>query len=135
MNTDSAIRVLMVGSNNASMQGISNALSNRVGVEVVGETSGGNEAVSATEELSPDVALVLADSLISEMDGIETTRAILETRPWVRVIVITRSILRYLVPALKAGAAGILSPEDGLDEVLLAIRRVHQWASYSLSAQ
>jgi DNA-binding NarL/FixJ family response regulator len=69
------------------------------------------------------------------MDGVDTTYAIIEARPWIRVVVITRSIVRYLVPAVKAGAAGIISPEAGPDEVLLAIRRVHQWANYSLSAQ
>ena len=135
MNTDGSIRVLLVGGGDASMQDISDALSDDAGVEVVGKAGAGNEAVVATGELSPDVVLVLGDSLISEMDGIDTTCAIIETRPWIRVVVITRSIVRYLVPAVKAGAAGIISPEAGLDEVLLAIRRVHQWASYSLSAQ
>ena len=135
MNTEGAIRVLLVGGNDVSMQGISDALSDGAGVEVAGKTGGGNEAVVAAGELSPDVVLVLVDSLISEIDGIDTVRAIIETRPWTRVVVITQSTIRYLVPAVKAGAAGILSPEVGLDELLLAIRRVHQWASCSLSAQ
>ena len=135
MNTDGTIRVLLVGGSDASIQDISDALSDDAGVEVVGEAGCGNEAVVATGELSPDVVLVLVDSLISEMDGVDTTYAIIEARPWIRVVVITRSIVRYLVPAVKAGAAGIISPEAGPDEVLLAIRRVHQWANYSLSAQ
>ena len=135
MNTEGAIRVLLVGGSDASMKDISEALSDGAGVKVVGKAGGGNEAVVAAGEHSPDVVLVLVDSLISGMDGIDTTCAIIETQPWIRVVVITRSIVRYLVPAVKAGAAGILSPEAGLDELLLAIRRVHQWASCSLSAQ
>ena len=134
MNTEGAIRVLLVGGSDASMQGISDALTDAVGVEVVGETGGGNEAVAAAGELSPDVVLVLVDSLIAGMDGIDTVHAIIETQPWTRVVVITRNTVQYLVSAVKAGAAGILSPEVGHDELLLAIRRVHQWASYSLSA-
>ena len=129
MNTESDIRVLLVGSSDVSMQGISDALSDGAGVEVVGETGGGNEAVVAAGELSPDVVLISVDSPIAGMDGIDTVRAIIETQPWTQVVVITRNTVRYLVPAVKAGAAGILSPEAGLDELLLAIRRVHQWAS------
>ena len=135
MDTDGAIRVLLVGGSDAAIQGISGTLGGSAEVKVVGEVDSSDEAVLAAGELFPDVVLVLADSLASGVDGVDTMRAITETRPLTRVVVITRSVLRYLVPAVKAGAAGILSPEVGLDELLLAIRRVHQWASCSLSVQ
>ncbi len=129
MDTDGAIRVLLVGGSDAAIQGISGTLGGSAEVEVVGEVDSSDAAVAAAADLFPDVVLVLADSLASGVDGVDTMRAITETRPLTRVVVITRSILRYLVPAVKAGAAGILSPEASLEEVLPAICRTHQWAT------
>ena len=133
MDNDGAIRVLLVGGTNAATQGISGTLSGCAGLEVVGKADSSIEAVVAARELSPDVVLVLVDGLASGMDGVDALRAITETRPCARVVIITRSIARYLVPAVKAGATGILSPEAALEELLPAICRTHQWTNCPLS--
>lgn len=133
MDTDGAIRVLLVGGSDAATQGVSGVLSGCAGVEVVGEVDSRVEAVVAARDLSPDAVLMLADSLASGMDGVDALRAIAETRPGARVVIITRNITRYLVPAVKAGAAGILSPEATLEELLPAICGTHRWTTCSLS--
>lgn len=135
MYTNGTIRVLVVGDGDAVTRGISSTLGGSAEVEVVGEAGSGDEAQAAVELLYPDVVLVLMESLTEGTDGVDTAHAITKTRPWVRVVIVTRSVVRYLVPAVKVGAAGILSPDTGREELLLAIRRIHQWAPYSFSMQ
>jgi len=134
MKTGAAIRLLLVGGCDAT-EDVSAALGGSPAVEVIGEVGTCDEAVAATRELSPDVVLMLMDGMLPGTDGIDAAGAITETRPWVRVVVVTRNVVRYLIPAVKAGVAGILSPDISSDELLSAIRRIHQWTPYSLSVQ
>jgi len=132
MKTDEAIRVLMVGNRCATL-GIGSALNDYVGIDVIGETESSDEAVVMAGEVSPDMILVLMDSLNSEMDVNGITRAITGKRPWVRVVFITRNVIQYLPLALKTGAAGVLSPGHSPSELPAALRRIRQWAPYSLT--
>jgi DNA-binding NarL/FixJ family response regulator len=68
------------------------------GFEVVGEAGDGEEAVSLTEQLLPEV--VLMDLRMPRMDGIEATRVIKAARPTIQVIILSA----YEDPGLKRGA-------------------------------
>lgn len=93
------------------------------GIEVVGEASDGDEAVTAAEELVPDV--VLMDVRMPKRSGIEATRAIAEVLPTARIVMLTVSDEEEdLYDAIKAGAAGYLLKEISIEEVAGAIRQV-----------
>jgi len=68
------------------------------GFDVVGEAGDGEEAVSLTEQLLPEV--VLMDLRMPRMDGIEATRVIKAARPTIQVIILSA----YEDPGLKRGA-------------------------------
>jgi DNA-binding NarL/FixJ family response regulator len=90
---------------------------------VVGEAGDGAEAVSATEELGPDV--ILLDIHMPTMDGIEATRRILATGGATRVLVLTTyDIDDYVYEALRAGASGFLVKDSPPERVTEAIRAV-----------
>ena len=81
-------------------------------------------AVAAVAEHRPDVVL-MDINLRGPMNGIEATRKIKETHPDTKVLVVTAfSEDDYLVPAVEAGASGLLEKWTSLDNVLEAIERV-----------
>lgn len=93
-------------------------------LEVVGSAEDGVQALEAARTLAPDV--VLMDMQMPHMDGVEATARISAEAPGVRVLAITTfSSEQYLVPALRAGAAGYLVKDAPPAEVVDAIRRVH----------
>ncbi|WP_245642202.1 response regulator transcription factor [Nonomuraea candida] len=89
-----------------------------------GEARDGREAVAAAERLRPDV--VLMDVRMPVMDGLTATRLICERRPAVKVVVLTTFDLdEYVYEALRAGASGFLLKNAVPEDILRAIRTVH----------
>lgn len=63
------------------------------------------------------------DIKMPRLNGIEATRKIVSEIPGTRVLALTTfSTLDYVVPALRAGAAGYLVKDARPDEILAAIR-------------
>ena len=133
MGTANPIRVLLAGTE-IEMQEIRGVLDDSAEIDIIGETCSTEAVSSLAGELSPDIVILLTDGLESCKESADITRYITGTQPQVRVVFITRNVLLYVVPALKAGAAGVLSPAYGLNELLPALRRIRQWAPYSLAA-
>jgi DNA-binding NarL/FixJ family response regulator len=98
---------------------------NSGGIPVVAEAADGKEAVAATLKHRPDV--VLMDIRMPEMDGLEATRRILESRTGqhIRVIVLTTFDLdQYVYAALAAGASGFLLKDVSPEHLIAAVRLV-----------
>jgi len=92
-------------------------------MSIVGEAANGHEAVAAAERLGPDV--VLMDVRMPEMDGVEATRLIVESRSSVRIIILTTFDLdEYVYAALRAGASGFLLKDTPPADLLSGIRAV-----------
>jgi DNA-binding NarL/FixJ family response regulator len=92
-------------------------------MSIVGEATNGHEAVAAAERLGPDV--VLMDVRMPEMDGVEATRLIVESRSSARIIILTTFDLdEYVYAALRAGASGFLLKDTPPADLLSGIRAV-----------
>jgi NarL family two-component system response regulator LiaR len=67
------------------------------------------------------------DLVMPRMDGIEATRQITSRQPEVRILVLTSFAADDKVfPAIKAGALGYLLKDSSPEELVQAIRQVHQ---------
>ncbi|OYN89992.1 response regulator [Parenemella sanctibonifatiensis] len=92
-------------------------------ITVVAETGTGEEAVTLSRELTPDV--VLCDLRLGEgMDGIETTAALRAlSQPPAVLILTTFDRDAEIMGALEAGAAGYLLKDADPDDIAVAIGR------------
>jgi len=117
------IRVLIVDDHPVVRHGLKVLLGTDPGLEVIGEASGGKEAVEMTMLLLPDV--ILMDLVMPDMDGAEATRRILAGHPKARILVLTSfGSDRALFPALDAGALGFLLKDSTAEQLIRAIRQV-----------
>jgi DNA-binding NarL/FixJ family response regulator len=94
-------------------------------LRVVGEAGCGEEAISMTQELTPDV--ILMDLSMPNCDGIEATRRIIAEDPTACVLVLTANADRkQTVQAIAAGAIGYvlkdIDPPILLDALRSAVR-------------
>ena len=99
-------------------------------LKVTGIAASGEELLEHLEEWKPQI--VLQDLLMpGGLDGIETTRRILERAPSVRVIALTASTDEArMMGVLRAGAAGYVR-KDAEPEILLdAVRAVARGKTY-----
>jgi DNA-binding NarL/FixJ family response regulator len=119
------IRVLLVDDQALLRKGFRMILEEEAGIEVVGEASGGEEAVALTHQLHPDV--VLMDVRMPDMDGIEATSQIVSSGTETRVLILTTFDLdEYAFAGLRAGASGFLLkdvPPAGLVSAIQVVAR------------
>ncbi len=117
------LRVLIADDHPLFRDGMRGLLSTQPDIEVAGEATTGEEAVTLTAELEPNV--VLMDLKMPGLGGIEATRRILAANPSVRVLVVTMFEDDATVfTAMRAGARGYVLKDDDKDDVLGAIRTV-----------
>ena len=113
-------RVLLVDDHDLFRTGLRTLLEEQ-GVDVIGEASGGAEAVRFVRELSPDV--VVMDLNMPGMSGTEATRQITSVAPLTRVLVLTISDQDAdVMDAILAGACGYLLKDASIEELIRGIR-------------
>jgi DNA-binding NarL/FixJ family response regulator len=122
------IKVLVVDDHVIVRDGLAQVLASASDIELVGMVSNGVEALAAVAEHMPDV--VLMDLSMPEMDGVEATRQIAANHAGVRVLVLTSfSDQSRIMDALSAGAEGYLLKHSEPQEIVAAIRSVHEGGS------
>jgi NarL family two-component system response regulator LiaR len=119
-----AITILIVDDHSVVRQGLVSFLELIEDIQVIGEASGGAEAVDLAHRLSPDI--VLMDLVMPGMNGIEATRHICAECPNIKVIALTSFLAdEQIYPALAAGASGYLLKDVTPTELANAIRTIN----------
>ena len=123
------IRVFLADDHAVLRAGLRALLSREPDMEVVGEAASGSEALKKVEELQPDV--VLMDISMPGMEGLEATAQVKQKAPGTKVLILTmHEDRRYLLPALRAGAAGYVVKRAADTELVGAIRAVQRGEAF-----
>lgn len=118
-----AIRIVIADDHPVVRIGVRNMLTESDGFEVLGEAADGDEAITQTLELQPDILLL--DLSMPRMPGLEAMRAIMNSSATVKVILLTSTITtQQIIEALQIGARGIVLKDALADHLQVAIKTV-----------
>ena len=121
----SNIKVLVVDDHDLFRRGLMEVLEEQPDMDVIGEARNGEEAVEMAGTLNPD--LVFMDLNMPSPNGIEATAYITQNWPEMKVLVLTVSEeTGDLYHALSVGARGYVLKISSPEEILDALRQVHQ---------
>lgn len=113
-------RILITDDHAIVRTGLRTLLQSEPSLELVGEASGGYEAIDLVAETSPDILLL--DLSMPDLDGIEVTKKLKPKYPELRILILTIHEDKALVrEAIKAGASGYILKRAAESELVSAI--------------
>lgn len=119
------IKVLLVDDHEMVRLGVSSYLSIQSDIEVIGEAENGKIGYEKAMKLRPDV--ILMDLVMDVMDGIESTKAIMNDWPEAKIVIVTSFIDDEKVyPALEAGASSYILKTSTASTIANAIRSTYK---------
>jgi two-component system NarL family response regulator len=129
MKTISKIRVMLVDDHFAMLMGLRACLKPEADITVVAEATDGQQAIAQYRAHQPDITLM--DLRLPQVDGIDAIRAICSEFPRARIIALTtRRGDEDIHRAIEAGARSYLTKNMPRQEMLAAIRSLHEGRDY-----
>ena len=117
------VRIVLADDHPVVRVGLRNMLAVEEDFDVIGEAADGDEAITQTLELEPDILLL--DLLMPRLPGIEAMRAIMNGSPRVKIILLTSTITtQQIIESLHIGARGIVLKDAVADHLQTSIRTV-----------
>ncbi|MBI3942222.1 MAG: response regulator transcription factor [Chloroflexi bacterium] len=114
------LHILIADDHPIFRDGLRALLSSSPGIELAGEATTGEEAISLAASLQPDV--IIMDIRMPGMNGIDATRQIVHTSPHIGILIVTMFEEDQLIfAAMRAGARGYLLKGATHDEMLRAV--------------
>src|SRR3954454_13166839 len=117
--TSPAVRVLLADGQSLVRAGFRVLLEAREHISVVGEAANGEEAVAVAHRLRPDVALI--DATLPGLDSVQATRQISSQSGVAVILLIAAQDDEHSLPALRAGATGLLLKDAEPAELVRAV--------------
>ncbi|WP_121247758.1 response regulator transcription factor [Mucilaginibacter phyllosphaerae] len=123
------IDIVIADDHEIYLDGLSLMLSRQQGFEVVGRASNGEQLLDIVNKTNPDV--VLTDIKMPVLDGIASTRQLLQVQPALKVIALSMfNEENLIVEMLEAGAKGYLLKNAHKNEIAEAVISVYEGKNY-----
>lgn len=123
------ITVLVVDDHDLVRMGITRMLADSPDIEVIGEADNGEAAIQLAKSLSPDV--VLLDVNMPNIGGLEVTKRLVQIDKNTKILAVSSlSAQPYPSMLIKAGVSGYITKGTPLNEMIKAIKKVHQGGRY-----
>lgn len=123
------LKILIADDHAILRVGLSTLLNTFDDFAVIGEAENGPATLRNVRKLKPDV--VILDLMMPDMDGVETTRQLVQDDPAIRILILTTfGTSDGISHALEAGACGAILKNAEIDELATAIRTVARGRRY-----
>ena len=118
-----SIKLVIVDDHAIVRAGLRSVILTDEDLEIIGEASGGTEAVSLLEKIHPDV--VVLDLSMPDMDGVQVTRHLHSHHPQIHILILTvhedEALMREVI---QSGASGYILKHAAEQELCTAIKKV-----------
>ncbi len=119
----SVISIVLVHAHTIFREGMRHYLANSPDYRIVGEASNGQQAIQLVDYTEPDMVLMETD--LPGVNGLEVARAIKRSHPHVGIILISASMDgQQVVKAIRAGVAAYQPRNVAPDKLLRVIKQV-----------
>lgn len=123
------IKVFIVDDHEIIRQGLKMILKAETDIQVVGEASNGEEALAKIRNTEIDIMLL--DMNMPGRNGIDLLGDIKTLKPKINILVLSiHPEDKFALRTLKSGASGYLCKDTALEELVVAIRRIHTKGRY-----
>lgn len=123
------INVFIVDDHEIIRQGLKMILKEETDIRVVGEASNGEEALSKISDTHCDIMLL--DMNMPGRNGIELLSDIKALKPKMHILVLSiHPEDKFALRTLKSGASGYLCKDTALEELVVAIHKIHSKGRY-----
>ncbi len=123
------ITVLLADDHSIVREGLRRVLEDSRDIQVIAEASEGAAAFDKAMEKKPDVAVV--DISMPGMDGLEVVTRMKAYCPEIPVLVLTmHEEAQYVIRALEAGAMGYVTKQSAPEQLVAAVKKLHQGGRY-----
>lgn len=124
-DNDGKVTILLADGHSLFREAVRAVLESEHDLRVVAEAGDGLHAVAEAERTCPSIALIDAD--LPNCSGIRATALIAERVPGCRIVVLAgEEDQKLLVDAIEAGAAGFLTRESPLVDLIDAARAINR---------
>ena len=122
-------KVVIVEDHKLFREGLKSMLSDKDGLEVIGEAGDGLEAIRFIRKRQPD--LMLLDLSMPKMNGISVMKEIKSQYPEIKIMALTiHESDQYVLEAFEAGADGYCLKDAGRNELMVAVDSVLEGKRY-----
>ncbi len=128
MSEADSIRVILADDHAVVRAGIRKFLEGAEDIQVVAEADDGTQAIEVIQSQNPDVAVL--DIQMPEMSGIDVTRWVRSNARSTGVLILTAfDDDPYILAVLQAGANGYVLKTADAEDIIRAVRSVHDGQS------
>jgi DNA-binding NarL/FixJ family response regulator len=126
-------RIIIADDHTIFREGLKRILAESPDIIVADEARNGAEALQKI--MNNDFDLVLLDISMPGISGLDVLKQIKNEKPKLPVLILSvYPEEQYAIRVLRAGAAGYLTKESAIDELISAIRRIAQGRKYITSS-
>jgi two-component system invasion response regulator UvrY len=130
-SADTTINVMVVDDHDLVRHGFKTLLSSQDGIEVIAEACCGEDAIEQCKTLGSQLHVIMMDLNMPGIGGMEATYRISKRWPEMGIIIVTvHSDGPLPKKLLNGGARGYLTKGNKIEEIVEAIRDVHDGGRY-----